>query len=160
METSHLDAKLNDQDIVQVVANSICLALAVPKCKVEPSEEDYESLAQSTQRFYSSELKAKFENFRSLNISVGRTLFGEGIPTERYNVYVELSIVASFIPSDRGTVPGKHWLGLSLVKADLSRYLSRYVGSLKGTPFVGATSIYIDQVETSMDKEKKDGDLD
>ncbi|CAB9499237.1 expressed unknown protein [Seminavis robusta] len=127
--------------VASVRVCNVFVAFTMPKCQNEPSAADYLALAESTQKFYFSQLEKKFDTFRDLRIAVRRSLFGKH---NAYDLIVEWEVVADFVPNEAGTVPGKHWLGQSLIRTDLNKYYKEHVLELKGTPFAQAGSMFID----------------
>lgn len=157
-----LGKKLNDGDIISdsssfdepwivragvpVSTSNVFMAFTLPMSKKEPKKSDCDALAISTGKFHCTHLKKHFDSFQGVDVSVGRTLFGQNKPNANYHLYLEWDITVWFNSS--GAVPDQTELCKALVKIDMMNYLMNYVRSLEGTDFTGVTGMFTEQINS------------
>lgn len=137
-----------EEETITVGTSDVFVAFTIPNCDLEPYKREYEALASTTRDFYASHLSKKFAScFQDVKVSVARTYFGKNMPNEKYNVYLEWDIEASF-QAGSPDVPNRYQLCRSLVQTDLMVYLCQHVRMLEDTPFAGAIGMFTEQVNS------------
>lgn len=124
-----------------VVTRDVYAAFNLDECSSEPASKAYFALSQKTGEFFESVLKAKHgSSFESVEVSLRKSLFNAGQPSEKYNVYVEWDISVNFSPSAQ--LPTRRELCRTLVRANLEKYLLEFVRPLESTPFGQVTNCF------------------
>lgn len=141
------ESEPEEEETVVVGTSDVFVAFTIPNCDFGPYKREYEALAATTRSFYASHLSNNFAScFRDVQVSVGRTHFGRNMPNDKYNVYLEWDMEASFQAGP--DVPDRYQLCRSLVQTDLMVYLCQHVRMLEDTPFAGATGMFTEQVNS------------
>ena len=124
-----------------VVTRDVYAAFNLAECPSEPTSKAYFALSEKTGEFFESVLKAKHgSNFESVEVSLRKSLFNAGQPSEQYNIYVEWDISVNFASSSK--LPTRRELCRTLVRANLERYLLEFVRPLESTPFGLVTNCF------------------
>lgn len=124
----------------------------------EPTKENYELLALSTEEYYANYLAKVFpQTFVDISVKVGDTAFGLNNPSDKYHIYLGWNITATFQADSallekysKGNrheiLPNDYYLCRYLTNALGNDFLSDYVWVLENTPFVHSCAVFTEQV--------------
>ena len=136
----------------------------VRDCDTAPTTDEYAQLEAATCDFYRRFLSQEYAStFYNVNVSVKKAAFQTGIPSEKYNVYVEWNVQAQFYPKEDETqaaslspsksdnnrrlvVPDNFELCRALVQSLRSEYLTDHICALRDTCFARAKGVFMEQV--------------
>ena len=139
------------EDKIPVTTSDVFVALTIPGVNSNLSAKDCSVLAEKSQEFYALQLRNKYGSaFEDVVVSTKNSRHGSDQPNKNYNIYIEWDIKARFDENMGEAIPDRNTLIRSLVQVNLSDYLIKYVRSLSGTPFAGATGMFTEQVNRNL----------
>ena len=129
-------------DPSSVTTRDVYFAYNIFECMDDPYNRDYFALSQKTAEFFKDVLKEEHgDALKSVDVSLRKSLYKAGLPTEEYNIYVEWDITARFAPG-YSKIPRRRDLCGSLVSANMEKYLLDYVRPLEDTAFANAMNVF------------------
>ena len=125
----------------------IYLSVTVSNCDKEPPQSHHDKLAKQTEAFYTGHLKDVFgNNFQSVHVGIHHKEFSTGKVNKIYNVYLEWDIVTKI--QDPSTAPDGNTLCTALIRLNITKLSVDHIPTIKATPFVDATAIFTQQVNS------------
>ncbi|CAB9502563.1 MAP kinase-activated protein kinase 2 (Fragment) [Seminavis robusta] len=130
-----------EEEFVGIVTRDLYSAFKIADCECEPKRRDYFALAQTTGDFLAQVLKNKYgDDFDEVEMTLRKSLYNAGKPTDEYQVYVEWDITAHFA-CDPEKVPSRREVCTSLVMANLENYIIEYLHPLESCPGAGSPKV-------------------
>ena len=125
----------------------IYLSVTVSNCDKEPPQSHHDKLAKQTEAFSTGHLKDVFgNNFQSVHVGIHHKEFSTGKVNKIYNVYLEWDIVTKI--QDPSTAPDGNTLCTALIRLNITKLSVDNIPTIKATPFVDATAIFTQQVNS------------